>query len=97
MEVRQSRTTVDEARAQLQRYTRQIASDDNALRLLVGGALPDDMPKTLNIHDPILAQVPAGPPSDLLQRRPDVRAAEHYLIGANANLDRKRTRLNSSQ
>jgi multidrug efflux system outer membrane protein len=86
MEVRQSQTAVDEARAQLQRYTRQIAVDVNALRLLVGGALPADLPKALDIHGPILADVPAGLPSDLLQRRPDLRAAEHRLIGANANI-----------
>src|SRR5690606_28435610 len=70
----------------LQRYTRQIAVDVNALRLLVGGALPADLPKALDIHGPILADVPAGLPSDLLQRRPDLRAAEHRLIGANANI-----------
>ncbi len=86
MEVRQSRTAVDEARAQLQRYTRQIATDVNALRLLVGGALPHDLPEALDIHGPVLEDVPAGLPSDLLQRRPDVRAAEHQLIGANASI-----------
>ncbi len=86
MEVRQSRTAVDEARAQLQRYTRQIATDVNALRLLVGGALPEDLPPALDIHGPVLADVPAGLPSDLLQRRPDLLAAEHRLIGANASI-----------
>lgn len=86
MEVRQSRTAVDEAKAQLQRYTRQIATDINALRLLVGGPLPGDLPAALDINDSVLAEVPAGLPSDLLQRRPDIRAAEHLLIGANANI-----------
>ncbi|MCB2032309.1 MAG: TolC family protein, partial [Ottowia sp.] len=35
---------------------------------------------------PGFAQVPAGLPSDLLLRRPDVRAAEEQLIAANANI-----------
>src|SRR5690606_33625321 len=37
LEVRQARTTVDEARAYVQRYTRQVAVDVNGLRMLVGG------------------------------------------------------------
>ena len=35
---------------------------------------------------PRFAEVPAGLPSDLLLRRPDIRAAEQQLIGANANI-----------
>ncbi|MCA0327051.1 MAG: efflux transporter outer membrane subunit [Proteobacteria bacterium] len=35
---------------------------------------------------PTFAEVPAGLPSDLLLRRPDIRAAEQQLIGANANI-----------
>ncbi|WP_345797170.1 hypothetical protein [Castellaniella sp. MT123] len=48
---------VDEARAQLRRYQRQVANDLNALRLLVGGPLPTDLPSGLNIQDVVLAQM----------------------------------------
>ncbi|MDX3893126.1 efflux transporter outer membrane subunit [Pusillimonas sp.] len=86
LDVRQARTAVDEARAQAQRYTRQVATDLNALRLLLGGSLPADLPQGPGLDDELLAQVPAGLPSDLLRRRPDILAAEHRLIGANANI-----------
>ncbi|HUH87193.1 MAG TPA: efflux transporter outer membrane subunit [Pusillimonas sp.] len=86
MEVRQARTAVDEARAQSQRYARQVAVDLNALTMLLGGTLPADLPNGLGLDDQVFAQVPAGLPSDLLQRRPDILAAEHRLIGANANI-----------
>lgn len=86
LEVRQARTTVDEARAYVQRYTRQVAVDVNGLRMLVGGPLPADMPQGLKLDSQAFASIPAGLPSDLMQRRPDILAAEHRLIGANANI-----------
>src|SRR5690606_32983004 len=69
LEVRQARTTVDEARAYVQRYTRQVAVDVNGLRTLIGGPLPADMPQGLKLDGQVFAAVPAGLPSDLMQRR----------------------------
>lgn len=86
LEVRQARTTVNEARAYVQRYTRQVAVDVNGLRMLLGGPLPTDMPQGLKLDSQVFAEIPVGLPSDLLQRRPDILAAEHRLIGANANI-----------
>jgi len=86
LDVRQAHTAVDGARAQAQRYTRQVAIDLNALRLLLGGPLPADLPQGPGLDGELLAEVPAGLPSDLLRRRPDILAAEHRLIGANANI-----------
>ena len=86
LEVRQARTAVNDANVYVQRYTRQVATDLNALRMLVGGPLPSDLPTGLKLDSQVFAQVPAGLPSDLLQRRPDILAAEHRLIGANANI-----------
>jgi multidrug efflux system outer membrane protein len=87
LSVRQSETAVDTARANLSQYTRQAAQDENALVLLLGEPLPADLPtgRGLDQQD-LLSDLPAGLPSDLLFRRPDVVAAEHNLIAANANI-----------
>lgn len=86
LDVRQAKTLVDQARAQKALYTRQIAEDANALQLLIGGPIPADLPAGLEVKDAMLADFPAGLPSDLLLRRPDIRAAEHRLLAANASI-----------
>ncbi|TPQ37478.1 efflux transporter outer membrane subunit, partial [Cupriavidus pinatubonensis] len=73
-------------RASLARYTRLVAQDENALVLLLGTGMPDDLPAPLPLDQKLTADVPAGLPSDLLQNRPDVLAAEHRLRSANANI-----------
>ena len=61
--------------------------DRNALVLLVGQPLPDDLPAPLPLDSQQIAvDVPAGLPSDLLLRRPDIRASEQQLAAANANI-----------
>ncbi|MFY8144647.1 MAG: efflux transporter outer membrane subunit, partial [Caulobacter sp.] len=67
--------------------TAQVAQDRNALTLLAGGDLPVDLlpPGRLDA-DSVLADLPAGLPSDVLARRPDVLAAERQLQAANANI-----------
>jgi multidrug efflux system outer membrane protein len=86
----QAQTTVDSARLEVARLTTQVALDRNALSLLVGGPLsPDLMPlpwQGTAAPASLLVAVPAGLPSDLLQRRPDVRAAEHALQAAQADI-----------
>jgi multidrug efflux system outer membrane protein len=67
--------------------TRQRALDENALVLLIGQPLPADLPPPLSIGEQRLAaDLPAGLPSEVLTRRPDVRQAEQQLIAANANI-----------
>jgi outer membrane protein, multidrug efflux system len=83
----QAATTVDTARANLAAYTRQAAQDRNTLMLLIGGPLPQEfqVPADLDAHT-LASDLPAAVPSRVLTARPDVMAAEHQLIAANANI-----------
>lgn len=93
LEVNQARTSVETARADAALYTAQIAQDENALRLLVGAALPPETAPAQGIGDArLLTTLPAGLPSDLLQNRPDILQAEHRLRGANADIGAARAR-----
>ncbi|NRF67305.1 efflux transporter outer membrane subunit [Aquincola sp. S2] len=86
IDLRRAQTTVDSARADLARFTTRVAQHQNALALLVGAPLSAELlPESLA---PVAAQdtLPAGVPSQLLQRRPDIRAAEHRLMAANAHI-----------
>jgi multidrug efflux system outer membrane protein len=87
LSLRQAETAVDTARTNLAQYTRQEAQDENALVLLLGEPMPADLPVGRSLDEQgLLSDLPAGLPSDLLFRRPDVVAAEHSLIAANANI-----------
>jgi multidrug efflux system outer membrane protein len=83
----EAQASVEAARNELLRYTAAVALDQNALNLVVGS----DVPASLLPGDSVgsvtaLADVPAGLPSDLLTRRPDVLQAERNLQSANANI-----------
>ena len=83
----QTVSLLEGARAALALLTRQRAQDLNALVLLVGQALPKDLPPGLPLDGQgLLTELPAGLPSELLERRPDVRQAERQLRAANANI-----------
>src|SRR5690606_12947315 len=57
------------------------------IQLLTGAALPADLPAPVPLmRQPILTELPAGLPSDLLTNRPDIRQAEHELVAANADV-----------
>lgn len=85
LDVVQARTAVESTRASVARYERQVAQDLNNLGLLVGGPVNDQLPAR-PLADDLVARVPAGLPSDLLQRRPDILQAEYQLQAANANI-----------
>src|SRR5450830_832298 len=89
--LRQSQTSVESARVDVEKYLTQVAQDRNALALLMGTELPDHLlptglPDSVAVAANPLAQVPPGLSSDLLQRRPDILQAERNLRAANANI-----------
>jgi NodT family efflux transporter outer membrane factor (OMF) lipoprotein len=86
LDVRQAEQLLYTATGQIAGLERDIALAENALSLLLG-QLPGDIPRGA----PLAAfqsppTVPAGLPSALLERRPDIRQAEQELIAANAQI-----------
>lgn len=87
LEVRQAQTSYDQARSDIAQATTFVAQDQNALNLLAGVTLPtDDLPTAMPQENVTLANLPADLPSTALLRRPDIMAAEHQLLAANANI-----------
>jgi multidrug efflux system outer membrane protein len=64
---------------------RQRIETENALRLLTGMAVTLPAPTNV-LSQPSMAELAPGLPSDVLLRRPDVRAAEQRLVAANASV-----------
>ena len=86
LDVRQSEQLVYAAATEIPDFERQIAQEENAISILLGKN-PDDVPRGLKLTEqPHAPEVPAGLPSSLLERRPDVREAEENLIAANAQI-----------
>ena len=83
----QIQSTVATAKVDIANYQRLLKRDKNALDLLVGQSvttqlLPDEsLDEVLNFPT-----VPVGLPSELLEQRPDIKAAEFKLLAANANI-----------
>jgi multidrug efflux system outer membrane protein len=87
LDFRQAESLLEGARVTLASTLRQRALDENALVLLLGQALPAELPAPMPLAgQQVSSELPAGLPSDLLARRPDVRSAEQQLIAANANI-----------
>jgi len=92
LQVRQDESLVEAVRVSLAQLVRQRALNVNALTMLTGQPLTGDLadvalPGGKNLASaPLMQDVPAGLPSDLLARRPDVRQAEQQLLAANANI-----------
>jgi len=83
MELAQVKSQYDEALATIPQIEKAITQQENGLSLLLGRN-PGPIPRGKTIDQLALPTVPAGLPSELLTRRPDIRQAEQNLIAANA-------------
>ena len=86
LDLRQSEQLVDTAAESIPGFQQQIEQTENQISLLLGrGPAPVTRGRSL-LTEYVPPEVPAGMPSALLDRRPDIRAAEQALIAANANI-----------
>jgi NodT family efflux transporter outer membrane factor (OMF) lipoprotein len=86
LDVRQADQLLYTATARIAAAQRSITQTENLLSLLQGSA-PDTQPRGRKLEDvPVPAAALPGLPSALLERRPDIRAAEENLVAANARI-----------
>jgi multidrug efflux system outer membrane protein len=86
LDLRQVQTRVEAARVDIAQYTSIVAMDENALALLVGSPVPDELLPTELSSVMTLKDISPGLPSEVLLNRPDILAAEHTLKASNANV-----------
>src|SRR6516164_6542490 len=86
MDVYQAQVLVQQAEAQVINLQQLVEQTENNISILLGRN-PGDVARGLSLTEqPHMPDVPAGLPSTLLERRPDVRQAEEHLVAANANV-----------
>jgi outer membrane protein, multidrug efflux system len=87
LDLRQAEQLVDTAAETIPTLQQQIEQTENQISLLLGKN-PGDLIHHQGVfnEDVFPPEVPAGLPSALLERRPDIRAAEQNLIAANADI-----------
>jgi multidrug efflux system outer membrane protein len=85
MNVVQAQSQYETAAAQIPVIETQIAQTENALSILLGRN-PGPIERGKTIQQLVLPTVPAGVPSTLLERRPDLQQAEQQLVAANAQI-----------
>lgn len=86
LDVLQAQQVLDSANATVPDLERQIAQEENAISILLG-----DYPHGVRrgrplVEQPLPPEVPPGLPSTLIERRPDIREAEQFLVAANAQV-----------
>ena len=89
-DMRRSQTQVEAAQVDVQDMQIHIAKDMDALAVLIGQPVLPSYAMPHPWQAPLLTDVPAGLPSSLLDRRPDIVAAEDRLRAANADIGRAR-------
>jgi multidrug efflux system outer membrane protein len=86
LDVRQAEQLVEVAAEAIPQIEQRIAQSENRLSLLLGEN-PQAIPRTQLLAQQQLPTVPVGLPSSLLERRPDIRAAEHELVASRAQIN----------
>jgi outer membrane protein, multidrug efflux system len=86
LDVRQSEELMYTAAAAIPDLERRIGQQENVISVLLGRS-PGGVPRVKKLSDTAVApSVPAGMPSSLLERRPDIQSAEQQLVAANARI-----------
>jgi multidrug efflux system outer membrane protein len=80
-----ARANYNSSLARVEEVKRQIAQQENALSILLGG-YPRAVPRGKPLLEQTVPATPVGATSDLLQRRPDILAAEQNMVAANADI-----------
>lgn len=87
VDVTSAATTYHSAQADVASYTTSVAQDKNALDLVVGKAVPENLlPEGIETLSGTFKDLPTGISSNVLLNRPDVLEAEHNLRSANASI-----------
>jgi multidrug efflux system outer membrane protein len=87
LDLRTAEGQVQSVRVNSASFLQLLAESENRLVQLVGQPLPADLPPARPFREQsLLTDLPVGVPSEVLQRRPDVLAAEHTLKSVNANI-----------
>jgi multidrug efflux system outer membrane protein len=86
LETSRARGALGEAQANIPQLESEIVAKENQISILLGQP-PAPIPRGTPMYDqPVVPTVPAGLPSTLLERRPDLRQAEQQLVSANARI-----------
>ncbi|ACD18533.1 efflux transporter outer membrane subunit [Paraburkholderia phytofirmans] len=85
LQVSQAKSEYESAQASVYAFQQQIAQQENALSLLLGDN-PGPIPRGKPLTQLSAPAIPAGLPSSLLERRPDILQAEQALVSANASI-----------
>jgi multidrug efflux system outer membrane protein len=85
LDAARAETELGTSEAEQAALSNQRAALQNSLAVLVGSS-PIDFALATKLHDAMAPEIPVGLPSDLLERRPDIAAAERSLAAANARI-----------
>jgi outer membrane protein, multidrug efflux system len=86
LETSRAQGALGDAQATIPQLESDIVAKENQISILLG-KIPGSIPRGKPMYEqPVVPVVPAGLPSTLLERRPDLRQAEQQLVSANARI-----------